>query len=73
MTQLHWQSSTESVPLGLLHGSSVVEDESRSQMNTWVAQKVALGKSYFNSLNLIELDNVCDGGLEIYKALKAFH
>ena len=72
MTQLHWQSSTESVPLGLLHGSSVVEDESRSGMNAWVAQRVALGKAYFNLLNLVELDNVCDGGLEVYDALKKF-
>lgn len=70
MVQAHWQSSTESVPLGLMHKSSVLLDEQRSKMNAWIAANIA---SYGGEggIGLVELDNVCDGGEEVMRALQA--
>jgi len=68
MAQAHWQSSTESVPLGILHESSVLLDESRSDVNAWLAQ--AIGDNSFAYLNLVEVDNVCNNGPAIAKALQ---
>lgn len=66
MQQAHWQSSTESVPIGLLHGSSVLLDESRSNMNKWIADNIAK----YPYISLVELDNVCDGGEAVFNALQ---
>eukprot|EP01034_Spumella_vulgaris_P031263 gene31264-38629_t len=33
MTQAHWQSSAESIVIGTLHRSSILEDEARSGVN----------------------------------------
>lgn len=67
MTQAHWQSSTVSVPLGILHNSTVLKDEERSSMNIWIAAQISEKKLPF--LNIVEVDNVCDHGLDIYNAL----
>jgi hypothetical protein len=69
MQQAHWQSSTESVPLGLAHGSSVLKDEQSSGVNKWLAEKINAGEFARGSLNLVELDNVCDYGLDVFAAL----
>jgi hypothetical protein len=71
----HWQSDAESVVVGTLHRSSLLLDESRSGMNAWVIAKLqesvnANGTQYFKNVNLVEVDNVCDGGLEMYKVLQ---
>lgn len=68
MLQAHWQSSTESVALGNLHLSSVVEDESKAGVNVWLANAINT-KGYFPYLNIVEVDNVCDHGIDIYNAL----
>lgn len=69
MQQAHWQSSAESVPLGLLHGSSVLLDESRSGMNKWVAANIA----NYQHIGLVELDNVCDNGEAVFNALQTLN
>jgi hypothetical protein len=71
MVQAHWQSSTESVPLGLMHKSSVLLDEQRSKMNSWVVANIASYATEGGSIGLVELDNVCDGGEEVMRALQA--
>lgn len=68
MNQAHWQSTTESISLGLLHNSSVTLDEIRSGLNAQLA--VMIRKGAFPSLNLLELDEVCDGGADIRAALQ---
>jgi len=68
LTQAHWQSSVESVPMGILHGSSVTLDEERSSVNSRVAGNIRSGAIKY--ANLLELDNVCDGGNDIYSALQ---
>jgi len=69
MQQAHWQSSTESVPLGLAHGSSVLKDEKSSGVNKWLAEQINAGAFARGSLNLVELDNVCDYGSDVFAAL----
>jgi len=68
--QAHWQSSAVSVPLGDLHRSSVLKDENKAQVNAWLAQALRDKAFPFKTLNLVELDNVCDGGLEVLAALQ---
>lgn len=70
MTQAHWQSSEVSVPMGLLHNSSVLLDESRSNTNQRLAAAL-LANQLGPYINMVEVDNVCDGGLDIYKALSS--
>jgi hypothetical protein len=71
MNQAHWQSSTESVSRGTLHNSSVVLDESRSTMNHRIAQEILSHRLKY--LNFLELDNVCDNGMEIKAALDSVY
>ena len=69
MLQAHWQSSTESVPLGLAHGSSVLKDEQKAGVNIWLAEQIK-AKRFVEGLNLIELDNVCDNGPAVFAAMQ---
>lgn len=68
MVQAHWQSSVSSVAKGTLHLSSLLLDESRATLNAYLAQEIR-GQAYPN-MGLLEVDNVCDGGLEILQALQ---
>lgn len=68
MAQGHWQSTAVSISLGTLHNSSVLLDESRSGANEWIRESIYQRK--FDYLNLLELDNVCNHGLEIYQAIQ---
>jgi hypothetical protein len=68
MTQAHWQSSAASITLGTLHRSSLLEDEKRSGLNLWVKQMVQNQEMSF--LNVLELEDACDHGLEVYDAIK---
>ena len=67
MAQAHWQSDAYSVSVGTLHNSSVIEDSNRSDLNNWVLQQLRENKWSF--INLLELDNVCNQGLEIQQIL----
>ena len=70
MQQAHWQSSSESVPLGLAHGSSVLQDEQKAGVNGWLAGQIKAKVLSTGSLNLLELDNVCDQGPAVFAALQ---
>ena len=65
MTQAHWQSSTESVPMGVLHRSSVLLDESRAFTNQKLDSYMQSGR--VTRLNMFEVDNVCDSGTQLYE------
>jgi hypothetical protein len=67
MAQAHWQSTALSVSLGTLHNSSIILDEERSGVNSWLVGQIK-NKAY-PCLNMIEVDNVCDHGLELYQTL----
>eukprot|EP00933_Yihiella_yeosuensis_P032489 TRINITY_DN26088_c0_g1_i2.p1 TRINITY_DN26088_c0_g1~~TRINITY_DN26088_c0_g1_i2.p1 ORF type:complete len:223 (+),score=27.16 TRINITY_DN26088_c0_g1_i2:139-807(+) len=67
--QALWQEDAESILIGTLHGSSLLADETRSQLNHQLISAVSAG--HFPSINLLEVNNVCDGGLDLLKALRA--
>ena len=71
MAQGHWQQTALTISLGTLHKSSIVNDELQSGVNNWLAQKI--DEKAFSSLNIIEVDNVCDGGMDIYNSLHLYH
>jgi len=68
MTQAHWQSTAVTDTLGTLHNSSLIQDETRSKLNTYVQELIE--KKALSYLNLLELDNVCDTGPMIYQAIQ---
>jgi len=68
MAQGHWQSTAVSISLGALHNSSLLLDESRSGTNKWISDHISQRKLTY--LNFLELDNVCNHGLEIYEAMR---
>ena len=49
----------------------MVEDEHRSTLNSRVTAAVQEGRWKQGALNLIELNDVCDGGQELLAALEA--
>jgi hypothetical protein len=66
MSQLHWQSTTESIAMGELHLSSVLKDEAKAGVNRWILDQLQEKSNLLNKMNFIELDNVCDHGNEIH-------
>ena len=67
--QALWQETDSSVFVGEAHFSSLLEDEVRSQLNALVTQKIISGEIDSSKLNLVEMNNVCDGGADVVKAL----
>lgn len=68
MAQAHWQYDAYSVSAGTLEFSSIIKDEESSEVNSVLAQEKISGYAY---LNLLEVDNVCDSGLEILTAIRS--
>ncbi|GMI47019.1 hypothetical protein TrCOL_g1011 [Triparma columacea] len=69
--QALWEESTASVVVGELHFSSLVEDEEKSKLNALTRDYIDSGR--FPNINYIEVNNVCDGGVELKKSLDAFN
>ena len=70
-TQCIWQESTASVVIGELHGSSLLEDEVRSGLNWRLANRILSGQwPNPHGINMIEINNVCDGGPYLLSALR---
>lgn len=67
MNQAHWQSTAATVSLGTLHRSSLIEDERRSALNLWVKDMIYNQEMPY--LNVLELEDVCDHGQEVYEAI----
>jgi len=65
--QALWQETTEAIVLGGLAGSSLIDDEVQSQLNALVTARLAS----FTNVNLIEINNVCDGGPALYAEMQA--
>ena len=69
--QALWQETDASVAIGVLHGSSLLEDERRSGLNALLSERVADGSFDARRANLVEVNNVCDGGAALLAALRA--
>lgn len=57
------------VIVGTVEGSSLLLDESRSQLNRLVTDKIT--SNAWEHVSFIEINNVCDGGPQLWEALKA--
>ena len=68
--QALWEEDAASVAIGTLHLSSLLEDESRSQLNNILAQRIKSGQWNVSQVGIIEINNICDGGLELLKAFR---
>ena len=66
--QALWEETAESVVLGTLKRSSLLADEVRSSLNAKLAAAVGAGR--WGKINLLEVNNVCDGGPELLAALR---
>ena len=76
MLQAHWQYNAAAIAAGVLHGSSILEDESRAQVNSKVADAVLCAPcppsgGVFKYNNLIEVDNVCDASPKLFNAFRS--
>jgi malate/lactate dehydrogenase len=63
-----WQESTETVVLGEAHGSSLIADESRSNLNALITANI-LNHTYPRA-NMVLVNHVCDGGNALLAALR---
>ena len=68
--QILWQEDAASIAIGEAHGSSLLNDESRSNLNNLTAERIANGIIPVDRINLIEINNVCDGGSNIINAIR---
>lgn len=66
--QAHWQYDPKSISQGELHHSCIIADESASGVNKQLAAKIRQGA--FKHMNLLEVDNVCDGGPALLQAMR---
>jgi len=69
--QCLWQESASSITVGELHGSTLLDDESRSGLNLMVTDLIKKKEIDTSRLNMIEVNNVCNNGLELLAALRA--
>ena len=67
-SQALWQESSDSVVIGTLRNSSLLLDEARSGLNALLARQVRARR--WRHLNLLEVNNVCDGGPELWAAIQ---
>ncbi len=68
--QCLWQETAASVPIGTLHGSSLLKDESKSQLNALLTQRIQNGAWNVSRVGIIEVNNVCDGGVQLLEAFR---
>lgn len=70
--QALWQQSTASTAIGELEGSSLLLDEVKSQLHVLVEQWITSKQLNTSAINMLEVNNICDGGLDLLKLLRAF-
>lgn len=66
--QALWQEGTDSVVIGTLRDSSLLQDEQKSGINYLNAKYIAEGR--WKNISLFEVNNVCDGGPQLMAALQ---
>lgn len=66
----HWQYTTADLEATFLLNSGIVGDSSRSEVNIFVQKLVEAGD--LASINLLQVDNVCDGGPDLARAVAVY-
>jgi hypothetical protein len=69
--QAIWQETDESVAIGELFGSSLLLDETWSNFNALVASRIESGQLNSSRINMVEVNNICDGGLRLLSVLRS--
>jgi hypothetical protein len=69
--QALWQETAASVELGTLALSSLIDDEKRSALNKLLTTRISSGAMNISRLGLLEVNNVCDAGPDLLKAMRA--
>jgi len=69
--QALWQETAEAIAVGTLHLSSLLKDESKSQLNSLLVERITSGVWNVSKINMVEINNVCDGGVALKKVLDA--
>ena len=68
--QALWEEDAASVAIGTLHGSSLMKDETKSNLNHLLTQRIKSGLWNVSQVGMIEINNVCDGGAELLAAFR---
>ena len=68
--QCIWQETVDSIIVSGLHGSSLLLDETKSQINLLIAKKIMNNEFDVSHVNVLEINNVCDNGLVLLNALR---
>ena len=68
--QCLWEESPASIAIGTLHLSSLLKDESKSQLNALLTQRIRGGAWNVSGVGIIEVNNVCDGGVQLLEAFR---
>jgi len=68
--QALWQESEESVAIGVTQASTLLKDEESSTLNALLIERVTSGVWNVAAANLVEVNNVCDGGPALLAALR---
>lgn len=66
--QALWQETTSSVVIGTMRFSSLLTDEAKSGLNQAVIADLQAG--HLPYVNLLEINNACDGGPDMLKTLR---
>ena len=69
--QALWEETAESIAVGTLHFSSLLKDESKSQLNSLLVERITSGVWNVSKINMVEINNVCDGGVALKQVLDA--
>lgn len=68
--QAIWQETDESVIVGELYNSSLLADETRSSLNALVTGRILSGALNSSRINMVEVNNICNGGLQLLQVLR---
>ena len=69
--QVLWQETPASIIVSGLHKSNIILDETRSELNHIIATKIMNDEINISGINLLEINNVCDGGQALMEAIFA--
>lgn len=69
--QALWQESATTIAIGEAHGSTLLDDETASKLNSQLIDRIKSGAWEVSHINLVEINAVCDSGLQLLAALRA--